>query len=345
MKAFKLSEIKQITHDISRPMGFLWLITFLVFVVSAILFLSTNKYWWLSAIIAILISQFIIINFWHDAKFGTIANIFILILALTNMANWNYYEKFQTDVNTELRKNSSLQTPILTEADLFGLPDQVKNYMRYTGSIGKPQVNNFKVTTEGKIRKNEKSEWMPFTTEQYNFLQQSSRLFFMNARMNQLPVSGYHSYKYGKAIMDIRLLSTFKVQYQDGSEMDIAETVTFFNDMCCMAPATLIDKRIKWGETNGEKVQASFTNNNITITAWLFFNDKSELVNFISNDRYNYDAKKKLPWSTPLSEYKDMNGYRLATIADAIYQYPEKEICYGKFHLTNIEYNLNRTKN
>ena len=73
--------------------------------------------------------------------------------------------------------------------------------------------------------------------------------------------------------MDIRLLSLFKVQYQDGKEMDISETVTFFNNMCCLAPPTLIDKRIKRIEVEGNKVKASFTNN-ITVKAWLYFNEK-----------------------------------------------------------------------
>ena len=86
--------------------------------------------------------------------------------------------------------------------------------------------------------------------------------------------------------------------------MDKAETVTFFNDMCCMAPATLIDKRIVWQDKGNNVVEATFTNNGISVSANLYFNETGELVNFISNDRYNVDAGKKLPWSTPLSNYK-----------------------------------------
>jgi hypothetical protein len=105
-------------------------------------------------------------------------------------------------------------------------------------------VKNFKIEFTGQIRKDEQSEWMPFTSEQYNFLNTSTRLFFLKATMKHLPVAGLHSYKNGNAFMDIRLFSLFKVQYQSGKEMGIAETVTFFNDMCCMAPGSLIDPRI-----------------------------------------------------------------------------------------------------
>ena len=133
-----------------------------------------------------------------------------------------------------------MDTSLLTEADIQHLPVPMQNYIRLSGSIGKPKVMHFKAEFDGKIRKDEQSEWMPFTCEQHNFMAVPSRLFFMDARMKGLPVAGYHHYKNGTAVMDIRLLSLLRVQYAEGNEMDISETVTFFNDMCCMAPATLI---------------------------------------------------------------------------------------------------------
>ncbi|GCC51773.1 hypothetical protein SanaruYs_20020 [Chryseotalea sanaruensis] len=228
--------------------------------------------------------------------------------------------------------------------DIQHLPEPVRKYIRYTGSIGKPKVNNFKVEFTGKIRKNEQTEWMPFTSEQYNFMEIPTRLFFMKAVMKRLPIAGYHLYKNGDAYMDIRLLSLFKVQYKDGVEMDIAETVTFFNDMCCMAPATLIDERISWQVMDENMVKAAFTNNGITITAFLFFNEAGELINFKSDDRYNTDAGKKLPWSTPLGRYREMNGYKLAGYAETIYTYPDRDLCYGTFEVSSVKYNCTDKK-
>lgn len=166
-----------------------------------------------------------------------------------------------------------------------------------------------------------------------------TRLFFMNATMKHLPIAGYHCFRNGRASMDIRLFSLFRVQYQEGREMDEAETVTFFNDMCCMAPPTLIDSRIKWLEVDGNNVKASFTNNNITVHAQLFFSENGALINFISEDRYNSDEGKKMPWSTPLKDYKEVNGYQLVGNAETIYTYPDKDFCYGTFQLINVEYN------
>ncbi len=339
VKAFELSDVKQLTIPISKPFGVAWLFVFIFFAAVAIMFAFKNSYWWLFGFIALLISQVLIIYFWHDAKFGTVVNVIILIASIIGYGTWNYYSNYQTDVKIGLQQKPYFSNSVLTEIDIQHLPEPVKKYIRYSGSIGKPKVNNFKIESTGKIRKNDKSEWMPFTTEQYNILETPTRLFFMNAVMKYLPVAGYHCFKNGVAYMDIRLLSIFKVQYLDGSKMDISETVTFFNDMCCMAPATLIDNRLRWTDVEDNKVRASFTNNNITINAWLYFKDNGELENFISNDRYDYDAGKYLPWSTPLKDYKSINGYKLARYADAIYSYPDKDFCYGTFNLTHVEYN------
>jgi hypothetical protein len=254
----------------------------------------------------------------------------------------NMKKLYKKEVALGIAYTNQLPNEILAEKDIECIPAPVQKYIRYTGFIGKPKVANFKIEFTGIIRKNEQSDWMPFTSEQYNFIDASTRLFFMKAVMKHLPVTGFHCFKNGNAFMDIRLFSIFKVQYQSGKEMDIAETVTFFNDMCCMAPSSLIDKRIKWLETNGNCVNAQFTNNGITISASLYFNEKGELINFISNDRYAYSDDKgmqRLRWSTPLKEYKEVDGFKLATQAETIYDYPEGSLCYGTFSLTHVNYN------
>lgn len=341
-KAFGYAGIEQLQAEISKTTGVFWLLAFILFTVSGIAFLAKADWWYIVTFITLLLSTILIISVWKDAKFGTFANAIILCGAIIGYGTVNYYRTYEKEVSAGLIRTSSRQTSILSEADLAGLPVPVRNYIRYSGSVGKPKVTNFKIEFTGKIRKNEQSSWMPFTSEQYNFMEASTRLFFMKAVMKGLPIAGFHSFKNGNAFMDIRLLSLFKVQYQSGKEMGIAETVTFFNDMCCMAPATLIDQRIKWLDSNSNSANAEFTNKGITISARLNFNEKGELINFISDDRYaagENNTMQRLRWSTPLKDYAQVDGYKLATNAEAVYTYPEGDLCYGTFSLKNITYN------
>ncbi len=341
-KAYKFAEISQLTQTISKPIGALWGLTALLFTIATLLFVLKKEGWWIWVVPAVVLSQILIFGSWQDAKFGTIANVLVLMGAIIGFGTTRYFNTYQREVKTGLVRTASMPESLVTEADIKPLPLPVQHYLRYVGAVGKPKVHSFKVVFNGKIRKNEQSAWMPFSSEQYNFMDVPTRLFFMKATMMGLPVAGFHSFKNGEAFMDIRLLSLFRVQYQTGKEMGIAETVTFFNDMCCMAPATLIDKRIEWLETDGNKVKAVFTNNGITISAWLYFNDEGQLINFISNDRYaagDDNTMRQLPWATPLKDYKAINGYRLAGNAEAIYTYPEGDLIYGTFSTQNIVYN------
>jgi hypothetical protein len=183
-------------------------------------------------------------------------------------------------------------------------------------------------------------DWFNFSSEQYNFFNAPTRLFFMKAKIRGLAVHGYHSYKKGGASMLIRLLSLFPVVNIRGSELLRTETVTFFNDLCLFAPAALIDERIQWKEIDALSVKATYATNNIGISAILYFNEKGQLVNFISNDRSSVSEMKAYPFSTPAKNYKNFNGYNLASYGEAIWHYPDGEFVYGKFQVTSIEYNI-----
>ncbi len=341
-KAFGYGNIPRLTKKISKPMGRLWFVTTVLFMATTFLLIMKREEWWMIGLVAIILSQILLFTVWKDAKVGSIANGIILMFIVVAFGTWRFSKLYAEEVTKDSAATAFSPDSLLTEADIQHLPEPVKKYIRYTGSVDKPKVKSFKVEFVGQIRKNEQSSWMPFSSQQYNFMDVTSRLFFMKATMNHLPVAGFHSFKNGQAFMDIRLLSLFRVQYQTGQEMGIAETVTFFNDMCCMAPATLIDNRIKWIDSDDHKVNASLTNNGITISATLYFNDVGELTNFISEDRYaagENNMMKKIKWSTPLKNYKMINGYKLAGYADTIYHYPEGDLGYGTFSLTNVEYN------
>lgn len=343
LKAFDFANISAITKEISKPVGILWLIAGVLLLTFLLMYIFKKDIWVYVAIAAMVISQTLILFHWHDTKFGSIANIIIFLVSIVGLFHLNFKKTYKSDVKLGIENTTATPEMPLTNEHIVHLPLLVQKYLQYVGCIGKPKVHNFKVHFSGKIRSYETKEWMELSSEQFNFIPTTSRLFFLDATKKQMPVSGFHSFKNGEAFMDIRLLSMFKVQYMDGKEMGISETVTFFNDMCCMAPSTLIDDRIKWHETEGNKVKASFTIKDITVSAWLYFNERGELVNFISKDRYAASENGKgtqLKWSTPLRDYKIINGYKLASYAEAIYTYPDGDFTYATFTLSNIHTNV-----
>jgi hypothetical protein len=342
-KAYGLAQITQLTKEITKPVGALWLAATLLLITTALLFLLRKDSWWLLAILGVLVSQVLIIFYWQDTRFGTIINIVVLLAAIPSWAEWQFESQYKKDVDENLKYTTNLAEPLLTIELIAPLPEPVQRYIIYSGAINKPVLRNYKIKFAGQIRKDEKSDWMPFTTEQYNFIDPPARLFFMKATMKGLPVAGYHAYKDGIAIMDIRLFSLFNVKNQSGKEMDIAETVTWFNDLCLFAPAALIDKRIQWKAMDSLSSKATFTHQDITISAILYFNTKGELINFISDDRWQVKSgedHKVIRFSTPAKNYVEINGRLVPSYGEAIWNLPEGDLCYGQFHCKDILYNV-----
>ncbi len=241
-----------------------------------------------------------------------------------------------------LEHSGSITNEILTEDDIKHLPAIVRKYLHYSGSVGKEKVTNFRAEFKGGIRSDSSEPFMPLKSVQYNFTDKPTRLFYIEAKKKGIPARGIHLYRNRTAIMLIKIFGLFTVVDARGKEMDQGETVTVFNDMCFMAPATLIDRNIEWKETGDTTVDARFTNGDITITATLFFNEEGRLENFLSNDRFETaDGKtyNSYPWLTPVTGYKEINGYRLPSGAKLIYKHSDKDFCYGEFDLVNIEYN------
>lgn len=339
-KAYNYGNITQIAKDISKPNGLLWFLVAILFVAATILFLVKKESWPYIAVVAAIISQILIINVWKDAKFGTIANVMVLLVAIAAFSSQYFEATFRKDVKSNLGKTNINQTNLLTENDIQLLPFPVQKYLRYCNVLNKPKVKNMKVVFDGEMRDKGK-DWFPFRSVQYNFFDEPTRLFFMKGKMYGTIAPGYHCYQNAAASMQIKLFGLINVVNIKGVIMTKAETVTLFNDMCLMAPATLVDKRIEWAALDSLSSKGTFTNGINKISATLYFNEQGQLINFISDDRSAIDMKQ-YRFSTPVKNYAQIDGRNMMQYGETIWHYPDGEFVYGKFHLKSIEYNLTK---
>ena len=339
-KSVKPQSVKKLSQSISKQRGIVWLLSAILFSATAVTYFKMFDWWWMLALPAVIISQILIISAWQDAKFGTIANIIILTVVVIGFASQSFEDEFRSDVKDALIVAESADSEIITEKDLQHLPAAVQKYLKYAGVLGKERVRNVRIEFEGEMR-SKKMDWFPFTSKQYNTFEPPTRSFFMYGDMMGTSVPGYHSYKDGKASMLVKLFALIPVADNKGELMNKAETVTVFNDMCLMAPASLIDMRVSWGSSDSTYADATYTNNDISISAKLFFNEIGQLTDFISDDRYDLsgDSPMNYRFSTPVKEYRKFGSMNVMAYGEAIWHYPDGEFVYGKFRLKNIEYN------
>ena len=348
VKAFGFASISQLTQPVTKPAGIAWLASGVLFVVAAFLYLFHQECWWVIGVPAVVVSQTLIFLAWKDARFGTIATVIVLLPLVMDVANalpGSFRDIYKEEATRGIGRLHS-QSPV-TEADLAKLPPPVQKYLRYAGVVGKPRVQNFRATFTGKFRRSPESGWMDFSSQQYNFFDEPTRIFLIESSAYGIPFDGLHVYKGTNATMQIKIASLFQIADAKGDTMTKGETVTLFNDMCIMAPATLIDSGIQWQTIDSLTVKGSFTNAGYTISALLSFNGEGQLVDFSSDDRFmsaDGITYKNFRWTTPVRNYREIDGRNIASRAELIWHMPAGEYIYGEFDLDNIEYNCTQFK-
>lgn len=232
---------------------------------------------------------------------------------------------------------------VLTEQDIAHLPDCVRRYLAYTGATGRSIPQNVFIEFDALMYRKPGDEPMKSHSVQYNFFGSYSRLFLMKAVKAGIPFSALHIYSGMQASFRVKIAGMFKVVDLSGEELTKAETVTMLNDMCIFAPACLGDKRLTWAQNDSLSVKVTLANGKYVVSAILVFNESGALVNFISDDRsalQDDGSMKLMRWTTPVSDYRDFDGRKVASSGKTIWHYPEGDFVYGEFTLRDIKYNV-----
>ena len=168
-KGLGWAEVTQLANPISPAMGVAWLGAAVLVVASGALLAVPVRWWWAVGVVAAVSSQGVIFSSWSDAKAGTLANVILLGALLHGYATQgptSYRAEYHRRVAAAL--SEPLHGGVVTEADLARFPGPVATYVRRSGAVGKPRVENFQARIHGRIRAGADRPWMPFAGAQVN---------------------------------------------------------------------------------------------------------------------------------------------------------------------------------
>ena len=264
----------------------------------------------------------------------------ILMISSTKPTKKKYEQYVKEFYNEEIVRRHEL----ITFLDLEHLPKPLKNYLEYVGVVGTEKVESYTMYITGEFKMNENQDYYPVVIHQTNYFENTSRFFYITMNMKGIKIAGLHHFKNGEAVMEIRPLDVFTAVKYSGEGMNRAESVTVFNDIVLFAPGVLVDERFTWEEITEYEVRGTFNNDGIVVSANLLFNEQFQLVNFISHDRYDDKTIEKNGveiWSTPITEYHEINGINLPFKGSAVWTYQDREFEYAKLTIESVEYNKN----
>lgn len=125
-----------------------------------------------------------------------------------------------------------------------------------------------------------------------------------------------------------------------GAELTHGETVTFFNDLCVLAPGALVDAAVTRQPVDAHRAVGRFTLGTDTVTAELRFDDDGDLVDFVSDDRAaaapHGRTFTRMRWTTPVRDHARVGPARVPTRGDARWHPESGAWTYGEFTLTSL---------
>jgi hypothetical protein len=350
VKSFGLARMPQLTQPISLPLGLVWLAATVSILAALVALFAWPRWWWAIGAVALIASQVAISSSWTDAKFGTVANVVLLVgvaCGFFTQGPTSFRAAFEKEAATGLARVRPLPpAAVITEADLAPLPSPVQRYLRATGALGQPRVLSYRLRFRGRIRGGPSDAWMSFEADQQSFTDRPTRLFLMGASMWGLPVQAFHRFAGASAAMQVKIAGVVEIVDAHGPVMDRSETVTLFNDMCILAPGSLLSPSITWERLDDRTARAHFANGAQTISAVLHFDEEGLLTDFVSDDRSraSRDGRTFTPlrFSTPVRDYRPYGPVRLASHGEARWHapVPEGEFTYGEFELLEISYDV-----
>jgi hypothetical protein len=306
IKGFKLAESDRFSGDISRTEGFFWLIALLLFLLSVILLFANADFWWIIGLPAVIVSQILIIMQWQDAKFGTVANIIILIVLFFAFSEWNFNNMVRSEVKEFISAGFS-EEKIITEDDISGLPPLIKKWLHRSNIVGQSFYQIVNLKQKGEMRTSPDGKWMNFNAEQWS--NSSKPEFIWKTDVSMFPgifMVGRDKYLNGEGSMLIKLLSLITVVDSKGPEINQGACLRYLGELVWF-PYAVLNKIYLWEEIDPVTAKITLKQGDISCSAIYKFTEEGDFLSFEAK-RY-YDRKE----GATLEDWlviADGNGYR-----------------------------------
>lgn len=339
-KAFNLGRQNLLTDNISKPAGFFWLITMLIFIAAAIVYIIKAPYWPELAMTAVIISQLLIILSWKDAKAGTILNIILFTVALVSFAADRFHQQVNKEVTAMFSKPFA-ETNRYPLNSAKSLPAIVNKWISKSIDTNAAPVKFVRLRQKGTMRTKPDGSWMPFTAVQYFRTDEPAFIWETTVQLFPLvTLSGRDRLNNGEGQMLIKLLSLFKVADAKNSETINESTLMRYLAEICWFPDAALHKDISWREIDTLTAEATIHCRNVTATGNFNFNENGDLLGF-SGYRYKESGKtsRKEKWIIETSDFRKVNGYLIPSKCKVTWSLKEGDFHWLTLELTELEYN------
>lgn len=318
----------------------LWLVAMLLFLSSGVMYQLHKQAWCFPALAGIVLSQFLVIIYWHDAKAGTVANVMLILPALVGYANYTFYTKANREADAIIRR-AERGREIVTAEMLNGLPGCVRNWLTKSNVVGKPFVHTVYLKQNGYMSIKPGGKYMSATAEQYFAIDKPAFVWTVKvAMMPGVEITGRDKYEYGHGNMLIKLYSMFTFANGTGKEIDQGTMLRYLGEICWF-PSAALQPYIHWQEVDEHRAKATMTYEGVTASAVFTFDNDGRLIT-TEAERYMGTGKDATlnHWQIPCTAWRTFHGIQVPVKGNAIWKLPAGDYDYYRWEITDIQYNI-----
>jgi len=341
IKAFRFAEINQLSLHIPKPWGIVWLLAFAVFSLSGLLLIVKYEYWWLFAFVGVVVSQVLIILYWQDAKFGTIANLLILIVVIAAFGEWNFNKQIDLEIKSIFQTVNLDERKIITSQMLFDLPHPVKYWLENSGIVGKEEIHSVALSQRGWMKTSpDQKGWNETLAEQYFNIDKPAFLWHVRMKLfSVLKTQGVDYFLNGKGNMQIKLLSIIPIVNAGGEKINEATLQRYLAEIVWF-PSAALNPYIQWETLDSNSAKATMNYKGTVGSVTFYFNDHGEVSKlFAFRYKENTDDAKREKWLITVNEIKELNGIRIPIKSEITWQLSSGDFTWYKIEIENLKYN------
>lgn len=341
-KAFGIGNIQAISCPISKTLGFIWLLTFVLFALTTLLMLFAFDYWWAIALVAIVISQMLIFNTWSDAKFGTIANIILLLATVIAYSTFQVENKIKEERKQILKHATTIDPKTITEGSILTLPKMVQKWLINSGVIGKTPISSVYLMQDLQLKmKEDQEDWNRAKADQYFTIQPPAFNWKINMPMNSMiTVVGRDKFEKGKGEMFIKMFSLIPIVDVKNNEKVNQATLQRYLAEIVWFPTAALSPSIIWEPIDSQSVKATMNVQGTEGTGIFHFNSHGEFIKFTAMRFKDADDDEPTLWTVHAIKTEERNGIKIPVECEAKWTLNNQEWTWLKLTITDIKYNV-----
>ncbi|MCB9656442.1 MAG: hypothetical protein H6726_02245 [Sandaracinaceae bacterium] len=350
VKGFGFAPVAQLSASISRPVGVLWLTACGLLLVAVGMLTARHAAWWMPAAVGLLLSQALVFTAWSDAKFGTLANVLLVVGVAVGFGVARFERVTHARADALVSAANRDAAPIESTLPTATLPPAVRRYLERSGVVGHAAPRTVRLQQSGSMQLSPGQGFLEIQARQYVALAQPAFLWHVKLAMFGVPIVGRDTYERGRGRMRIDAGGLVPVVDAADAKIDQGALLRYLGESVWY-PAAALGPHITWeaGADDQREARATMRYEGVEASADFTFDDDGRFVS-LRADRYQGGGEAAVlrPWSVRASAWSHYDvhtgeeAYRVEVPSegDVVWHEPEGEFVFFRWTLRDLAYDV-----